>query len=354
MQPMNEGQRRRLQGILDGIRTSSCSEANCTGLPLGFAECQALASALTGALLPSGAASTTAGKGLPLSTLVMRSNNIEREGAAALAPALKGTSLTSLTLSDNALGDEGVRALAAKLPCWSLRTLELSLCEIGTAGAKALALGLRGSSLQELDLSGNDIGDEGVSALAAGLAALPLRTLELYNAGIQVKGVKALAAALPDSLLENLRLGGNDFGDEGGQALLQGVKGSGIMELYVRDLPSTGCSLKTIGLLRAALEENKHRSFVLQMQVAGAEPEWVLTFRTLAGNVAAVLSWKSDRLVQELPDAVLAEMRASKFRVAVTAHHLRLLRPDGKVLEVADNAAPLTVQLARGSKGARR
>lgn len=352
---MNDGERRRFQKVLDGLQANAlATTSRCDVLPEGGQE---LATALRGnrsgqrvVLRGCGFGSTgavalaAALSGSQVSDLLIDENNIGPEGAAALASLLQSAPLARLEMSDNLLGDEGAKALAATLAGSSLANLQLAFCRIGAAGVKALALGMRGSCLLELNLTDNNLGDQGALALAAAVAEAPLTKLNLVNTGIQQEGAKALAAALRDSFLEELALGGNSIGEEGAQALLLGAKDSNIIRPWL-----FGWSREMAEAINVVLGENKARAFLLQMQVEGAEPDWALTFRTLAGAVAAVLTWSPERRVQEVPQAVLAEMRASGFPLPVkqlTARHLRIVRPDGQVLDTAETADALTAQLA--------
>lgn len=352
---MSDDQRRRFQEVLEGLRTDpSFSKVNCNYMHLGHERAQELAAALTGhtsvtSLLldqshigPDGAKALAAAlHGSSLNTLQLGWSDIRCEGAEALAALLQNSSLTYLDLKGNAIGDEGARALAASVAGSALKVLLLRDNNIGAEGARALAVGIRGSSVHGLALSDNNVGDEGVLALAA---PLPLRSLDVQNAGVGAEGALAVAAVLQDSLLTRLMMHDNIIGEEGGQALLRGVKGSRLAHL---GLENTGCSADTLREIQAVLEENKSRSFVLQMQVQGQEPEWVFSFRTFAGTVAAVLQWSSDRDVHELPEAVFTEMRASGFEVPeLGPHNLQIVKPDGAQLRVLKNAPALNVQLA--------
>lgn len=244
--------------------------------------------------------------------------DLDSEKAKELAVALEGnSSVTTLHLSYNRLGNEGVTALAQVLRGSLVQTLHLVNNYIGDEGARALASALRNGHLTELWLFKNDIGPEGAAALAA---------------------------SLPDSEITQLLFSSNRIGEEGGRALLEAVSSSALSEL---DLSDNSCSGELLGQIKAVLEAQKAASFILQMQVEGAEPAWRLTFRTLAGTVAAALDWSCDRDVAELPGAVFASMRTSGFKLPkyLKVQHLRIVRPDGKMLEISE-AASLAQQLA--------
>lgn len=97
-------------------------------------------------------------------------------------------------------------------------------------------------------------------------------------------------------------------------------------------------------LLRGA-EEEWTRPFVLQVSAACSE----LTCRTMSGRVVATVTWPSDHPVQELPVAVLEAMRGSGFEATfqpLQVSNLRLVLPNGQVLDTSQGAAPLEEQLA--------
>jgi Ran GTPase-activating protein (RanGAP) involved in mRNA processing and transport len=105
-----------------------------------------------------------------------------------------------------------------------LRSTRLDLTSrlLGAKGASVLAQALLVGALpklEELRLAGNQIGDEGCTALAEPLPT-SLETLDLRNNLIGDEGCKALAEHLPTSLKE-LWLGGNPIGDEGCTALAE-------------------------------------------------------------------------------------------------------------------------------------
>ncbi|KAK3265263.1 hypothetical protein CYMTET_26038 [Cymbomonas tetramitiformis] len=189
-----------------------------------------------------------------LNTLNLYNNNIEPEGAKALAVALTPNalgvfngSLNTLNLERNDIGPEGAKALAVALTPnaegvfnGSLNSLNLYWNGIGREGAKALAValtpnekGVFNTSLNTLSLAGNDIGDEGAKALAVALTPNAegvfngsLNTLSLRINKIGPEGAKALAAALTpneqgvfNTSLNTLNLTSNAIRAEGAKAL---------------------------------------------------------------------------------------------------------------------------------------
>jgi hypothetical protein len=103
------------------------------------------------------------------------------------------------------------------------RAVNLSGCLITDASARALSKVLKADwSVAALDLSGNQIGDAGALALAEALAVNPNHTVvNLTGNMIGNDGAQVLAEALRMNghIYRVLRLGDNDFGEEGTQSL---------------------------------------------------------------------------------------------------------------------------------------
>lgn len=92
--------------------------------------------------------------------------------------------------------------------------------------------------------------------------------------------------------------------------------------------------------------EDLARPLLLQVSVEGAE----LTFHTMGGEVAATVTWPDENPVQELPFAVLEAIRSSGFQTPsphLRASNLRLVLPQGALLDVSPRAVSLAEQLAR-------
>ena len=91
------------------------------------------------------------------------------------------------------------------------------------------------------------------------------------------------------------------------------------------------------------------KPFLLQITAEGTDPERTLTYLTMGGNVAASIKWNCADTPTGLPEAVLSEMISSGFECPfepVRVCNLRLIKPDGTLLDVSPNAAPLVEQLA--------
>ena len=141
-----------------GIRSlSSLSDLNLSCNELGACGATSLANAI---------------KSKNITELYLQHNDIEPEGAIALAAAIQHhKELTHLNLSSNKIGSEGATALAAAIQHHKeLTHLILSSNKIGSEGATALAAAIQHhKELTRLDLSSNNFGSEGATALAAAI-----------------------------------------------------------------------------------------------------------------------------------------------------------------------------------------
>ena len=91
------------------------------------------------------------------------------------------------------------------------------------------------------------------------------------------------------------------------------------------------------------------KPFLLQTTAEGGKPELTLTFRTLGGDVAASIKWNSTDPTTSLPETVLGGIRSSGFECPfepLRISNLRLLKPDGSLVDVSPDATPLAEQLA--------
>lgn len=319
----------RFQRALQKVQYQLKKEVDSEGCSLGEEELQLLAETLRGSSLCS---------------LSLAGNFMTLEGAKYLLGSLQETSLKSLCVGWNNLGDEGAEAFAEALQRSPLEYLGLSCNSITQLGVRHLAASLKFCHLTSLDLGGNEISDQGVEHLAHSLAESNLSSLFLYSCGLRAEGVQALAGALKLSCLTRLDLSNNELRDEDLASLCEGVSGCGLMKL---DLLGNECSDEFQEQLRAIMKTNKERSFVLQMQV-DATDGFTLTFRTAAGNVAAVLAWESDRPAKDLPEAVLSQVRTSGFQLPckhLKAFQLKIVTPSAGVLDVGPSAARLERQL---------
>ena len=142
-------------------------------------------------------------------------NELEEEGAVAIAAALKGNkSLKSIILSENNLGSGGATLIAHALKYnKTLSGIDLSNNGIFEDGIKKIGeLLLESESLTEIVLSGNFVGDEGAKVLAQVVGKNRIRSLYLQNSEIGDEGVSALLDTLSNNTsLEELDVTLNNF-----------------------------------------------------------------------------------------------------------------------------------------------
>lgn len=314
-----------------------------------------------------------------LQDLALCQNEIGAKGVCALAEHLKASRVTALNLCSNELEDEAAKALASVLRESRIQSLDLSYNNICALGAQALAEGLRSSRVTSLDLGSNTLTDfgavalaavlressveslnlsltkmgvEGACALAQGLQSSSVTSLDLFANSVLDAGARAFAAVLRETFVLSLNLSSNEIGREGAEALLETLRNSPVIELEISGIPE-----ETRREMDEVLKSNKARSFVLQTEAQASEHEIRLNFRTLAGAVAASLTWPAERPAQELPKVVLTAMQSSGFQLpfrGLSAMHLKLVRPDGALVDVEPTALSLAKQLGRasGSQGA--
>ena len=156
-----------------------------------------------------------------LQQLVIGSNNIYSEGAAALAEGLKScTNLQTLDISRNNIGSRDAAAPAEGLK--SCTNLQKRSKSNESEGAAALAESLKScTNLQTLDISRNNIGSRDAAALAESLESCTnLQTLNISQNNIGSEGAAALAESLESCTnLQTLNISRNNIGSEGAAAL---------------------------------------------------------------------------------------------------------------------------------------
>lgn len=147
--------------------------------------------------------------------------------------------------------------------------------------------------------------------------------------------------------MTGLNLDSVGFGELGGRALLEGVRDSAVTSDSL-SLDDTGCPGEILEEIYAVLHSNDQLCFILQLQIEENGTGLSLTFRTVGGNIAAVLEWSFGRPVQDLPQAVWTAMRSTGFQLPCqsrSAHGLKILLPHGAVLAAGEDAVPLREQL---------
>lgn len=196
--------------------------------------------------------------------LDLRSNNLQAEGAKALAPAIAGSgSLTSVSLLGNKFNDEtALMLLKVKEETPTLVTLcgltpdqmEASFVgwDLGPPEAKLLAPELAvHSSLTSLDVRRNNISGEGASQISAAVLAntkiekfnqIPIKEmradslteLNLFRKGIGIEGSMVVAGLMPFmGSLTKLNARRNALGSEGEAALHDAVQSKKGFELLI-------------------------------------------------------------------------------------------------------------------------
>jgi len=119
-------------------------------------------------------------------------NPLRHESIAAFSSGSWWTTLEELVLPYTPLQDRGVKELAqSSMP--RLRKLTLWAVQMTANGAKELGRASWLSQLQYLGLSNNDLGDYGLECILNGLQGTELRELELRETGITALGFEALA-----------------------------------------------------------------------------------------------------------------------------------------------------------------
>lgn len=283
-------------------------------------------------------------RGSSVTLLSFRENGFADEGVEHLAKSLPETSLKSLLLGYTGIGDQGVKALSDVLQDSPLEVLDLSMTEILDEGLEYLAAHLKGSRLRELDLSYDGICDAAVLHLAEALATSSLTSLVFQDNAFGAEGVKGIADALSTSSLTKLSFQGESFYDEDLAPLLDGLRDSGITEIKLGE----NCSDEFRKKVDEIVTSYKERSFVLQLQAQASPTGFALSFRTASGNVVAALDWTNEQPVEELPEAVLSRMIDNCFQLPFKhfkAFHIKIVMPQGGVLDVGPTAASLAQQL---------
>lgn len=155
-----------------------------------------------------------------------------REGSMILASALDNLTMKNLQrldLADNSFGAQGAQLLSrALVRCGRLQYLNLRDCVLDDSAIQSICHALFGSdgsseSLQHLDVSGNEITARGARSLSELLEETTnLRVLHAEENEMTSRGIQQLAPLLPTSLQE-LKLGFNECGTLGAQALIQHI-----------------------------------------------------------------------------------------------------------------------------------
>lgn len=84
-------------------------------------------------------------------------------------------------------------------------------------------------------------------------------------------------------------------------------------------------------------------TLILTMELEGNAADFQVTLRTQGGEVVAVLPSSLQQSAQELLEAVMAQL---DIHINFHADRLRILKPDGELLDAGPSGAALAVQLA--------
>ncbi|XP_052770142.1 leucine-rich repeat-containing protein 74A-like [Mya arenaria] len=172
---------------------------------------------------------------LTLGCLNLDDNGLGPEGMRHLSLILHGNAhLTELVLSRNKLSPMGAKQLRLALIHNSfLSRLDISENCFGDKGGKYCGLIIEeNSSIKELCISGNGIGDEGARYIGKALGGNKcLKALDISWNNIRSTGAVRLADGLKrNSGVEIFLASHNGFGDEGGKAVIQSFRKSGVIK----------------------------------------------------------------------------------------------------------------------------
>lgn len=286
-------------------------------------------------------------EGSALERLHTTYNWITPQGVQPVAARLKASKLKSLSLEGSlSMGDQGAKVLAEVLQESSLEDLQVGSCSLTEKGVRYLAESLKGSKLSTLGLSGNKIGDTGLKQVADNLPGSAVTVLFLNSIGICAEGVNALAAVLKDSQLKGFMMYDNPAVDWDQTTLLDGVTDSGINKIL---LDETECGEKFLEELEDVIKKNHEPCFLLQIQADPSPAGFALTFRTMAGNIAASFDWTNEQALEDLTGAVLRHMRLTEFPLPfrhLRNFHIKIVTPLGAVLDVDPDGVSLAQQLS--------
>ncbi|NUR27450.1 MAG: ribonuclease inhibitor [Catenulispora sp.] len=288
-----------------------------------------------------------AGTALPDGRLDLCKQDLGPLGAAAVADALPegGGPVKHLLLGTDGLGDEGAAAVTPKAVAAKVETLYLGCNTIGGAGVCDIAAQLIASPsvVKALWLKRNPVGPGGVRAVAETVrAGTVLRTIDLAQTGLAVGDVAVLVDAMIDAAererpgaavsgggatrtVERLYLSGNRLGANGAQEVARMVGAGAVAELYLSaaQLGDAG-ALVLAGALRGAPVGKLRRLSVasngigpaaLAEVIAAAAEAGVELFDAARVKAAAILAATDNRL-DEAGAATVAEALTAPHRLA--------------------------------------
>lgn len=199
-------------------------------------------------------------KAIAMSTMLLRvglgSNKLGPEGATLVYKALeKNTYLTSLDLSANEIGPSGAEAIADLLmnQASTLKVLQLDSNYLGVPGVTAICQAMKSNKeLRRLTLGSNHATDEAAGAMAGMLEMnYVLESLDLRLNSLTATAVKELVKGLSkNTSLRFLSLAGNPIGPVGADEITR--KLSAHQRSALENLDLSSCSLTPTGGMRIA------------------------------------------------------------------------------------------------------
>ena len=173
-----------------------------------------------------------------LKVLDVARNGISHIGARAMATVfLKNVAICEVDLSNNNIGNEGALALADSIKpstrgyC-TVQKLSLRRCGIGEEGITALGQALCGNeSMRLVNVTGNRIGNKGAISLGAALRqsageGMGLTSLSIGDGFVSSGGMSEFANCMGvNETLQELRAGGNNFGDKAMSPIANALRG---------------------------------------------------------------------------------------------------------------------------------
>lgn len=229
----HEGVARLTEGLMSNTTLSALSMASCSVQSTGAAHFNALLKQNTS-----------------LTALNVRNNSLSTDGADQLAKILSCSGLQDLDVAENGIKDEGLKALATQLPSSQLSRLNLYNNELVNFDPLARALSSC-SSLAKLDLGHNSLGDAGAQTIAGALSdrGCKLKELHLVFCGIGPVGAGHLANSLvTNTELQELFLGHNPIEDTGTIHLAEMLeKNRTLNALYLRSVKMTAEGAAALG-----------------------------------------------------------------------------------------------------------
>ena len=161
---------------------------------------------------------------MQLNSLYLDGNLITAQGAAYIAKLIPTTpEISSVMLGQNELGDEGVLCLSPKLTAPTIKRLNLNENRITDIGACALGRDLANHpNMWDMQIANNHIGDQGVVELMSAVRTMPkIQKIKLGANDFGTIGAEAIARAFNLSSLNYVNLQDMIFDDRALRALKQ-------------------------------------------------------------------------------------------------------------------------------------